>query len=285
MPVSITSALYKKDGEVRELRVSEIDSESYNKYYKGHLFCTTPNCEARLEFVYSTSRPSYFRTWKHDNHIDNCIYQFERIEGRIGINTQSIIDVEISHERKRRALKEAYRLSKMTEEELEQRRKKRNLNRKKTKTVGKKKREALNIVLNKNNNESGLESGGRRGPNLLKRNADALNDSDVGKVRVLIGFIKDVQYTESSAIIKVQRKNKMVDVKFEEAFFANSPDYQGLFHYIRKYINEQNKVVFTGVGEVRKAKNGDNYEFVVYKGDEFTIENMSLLMLASYYSR
>jgi hypothetical protein len=208
MPVSITSALYKKDGEARELRVSEIDSESYNKYYKGHLFCTTPNCEARLEFVYSTSKPSYFRTWKHDNHIENCIYQFERVEGRDGINTQYTIDVEISPERKRKALKEAYRLSQMTEEELEQRREKRNPNRKKPKTVGKKQKEALNIVLNKNDNESSSESSGRRGPNLLKRNADALNDSDVGKARVLIGFIKDVQYTESSTIIRYREKIK-----------------------------------------------------------------------------
>jgi hypothetical protein len=286
MPVSITSALYKKDGEVRELRVSEIDSESYNKYYKGHLFCTTPNCEARLEFVYSTSRPSYFRTWKHDNHIDNCIYQFERIEGRIGINTQSIIDVEISHERKRRALKEAYRLSKMTEEELEKRRVKRKLNRQNRKTSIKKQQHGINIVLNKQDDESSLSSdrNGRRGPHLLKRYADALNDSDVGKVRILIGVIRDVQYSDSSAVITVGRKNKSVDVKFEEAFFGNSPDYKGLFHHISKYLSGKSEVIFTGVGEVRKAKNEEKYEFIIYHGDEFTIENMSLLTLASLYS-
>jgi hypothetical protein len=284
MPVTIGSALYVKDGEVREITLSEVDAGTYDLQYKGYLYCTTPGCDARLVFVYGTERPSYFRTWKNDNHIEDCIYKFDRVSGRAGVNTEYTINVAISSERKKNALKEAYKLARMTAEELERRRSKRTQKRQNKTTIGKGNRIAINPVINNSDDEEVITEG-KKGPKLLKRNVDSLKDSDEGKARVLIGIIQDIKYDDSRALIRVGRNKKVVDVKFEEAFVANSPNHLGLFHYIEKLLSERGDVIFTGVGEVRKAINGDNFEFIVFHGDEFNIEGMSLLSLAAHYAR
>ncbi|MFP3443112.1 hypothetical protein R0K18_35790, partial [Pantoea sp. SIMBA_133] len=77
--------------------------------------------------------------------------------------------------------------------------------------------------------------------------AEALSDNDVGKVRLLIGIIKAVDYKEEYALISIERKSSIVTVKFEEAFFANSPNYIGLFHNVQRLISNKKGVVFTGI--------------------------------------
>ncbi|MGG1291743.1 hypothetical protein ABE218_10350 [Bacillus smithii] len=281
MAISITTALYKKNDEVREVSTFEIDGKANREEYKGNLYCTTPGCNARLVYVYRTGKPSYFRTWKKDDHLESCIYSFERIEGRIGINTQYSINVEISAERKRNALQSAYKQFKMPEE---RRVNKKTPSRKSRKTKGRTGNIAIKPVIQKGATEEEVKTEGRRGPNLLRRNADALSDSDVGKARLIIGFIKRINYDTTRAVITIENNNHTVDVKFEEAFFANSPRHIGFFHFIERYITENTSVIFTAVGEVRKTSNGNKYEFVVYDGEDFRIENMTLLSIAAYYS-
>ncbi|MCG0050438.1 hypothetical protein [Priestia aryabhattai] len=286
MAISITSAIYKHEGKIKEIQSNNKDLQENTLTYKGHLFCTTPNCNARLVYVHRTAKASYFRTWQKDDHLHNCIFMFERVENRLGKNTENTLNVEISRSRKKEALNDAYRKSQMTEQDLEEERK-RNRDRKKSKknpkSKGKENSTAVNMVMKDGIQEEEAKTRGHRGPHLLKRNANALTEKDIGKPRLVIGFIKDIEYTEATATITIEKNNSTVYVKFEEVFFANSPEHLGLFHFIEKYMKKNENVILTAIGDVRKPK--DNYEVVVYDGEEFRIENMTLITLAARYAR
>jgi hypothetical protein len=283
--VYVEEALFYFENQYSTIHTSDIDLESYNKKYRGYLFCPTELCDAKLVFVLRTSKPSYFRTWKGHNHNESCLYHFERIANKTGKRTEETISVQMSNNQKRNALKEAYELSQLTDEDLERRKQlseKRKRTKKKPITSGKEATTQLEISLNDEDFQSSGELKQRQ-PRLLKRNINTLTQTDIGKPRVLTGVIEQIIEDESTILMKIYKGNKMVSVKFEEAFFANSPNYKGLFYHITEFIADQDGI-FVGIGEVRISSKEDNYEFIVYHGDEFSINNLNLLTIASYYS-
>jgi hypothetical protein len=44
-------------------------------------------------------------------------------------------------------------------------------------------------------------------------------------------------------------------------------------------------VIFTGLDEVRKAKDGESLELVIFNGEDFSIQGRSLLSIATIYAR
>ncbi|KEF36284.1 hypothetical protein M670_04521 [Schinkia azotoformans MEV2011] len=283
MAVTMTSALFKMDNKVEEINTSDVNLDNYNKKYKGHLYCTTENCNAKLVFVQRMGKPNYFKTWPKEDHDEDCLHYFDRLTGRVGTNTEHFINLQIPPERIKRGLKEAYKLSKITKEEKEQIKEVVKPRKKNKKTNGKKSNTGINVVFNKDEADETAETMATRGPNLLKRSVDMLKESDFGKPRIVTGIIENITYSEESALIKIYNDDSKVDVKFEEAFFANSPNYKGLFHHIERFITDNGSVMFVGYGQSNKNMDGI-IEFYVYHGDEFTIEDMTLLSLASFYS-
>lgn len=283
---TIHSALYKKDGKVKELTLTDFKSLEDKLKYKRYLFCALPKCGARLVYVHCTSRPSFFRTWKNDDHDKNCIYYFERSDGRAGISTEQVINVELSSERKKKALNRAFQKVQLSEAEIEERNKKRAKRKQSPRSRGKNKSVSVNPVMSNGVGEEEITAKGTRGPNLLIRDIEGLRDSDIGKARLLIGDICSISYESKRAIIILKQNKTKLKVKFEEAFFANSPNLEGLFHYIERFINEYENPLFTAVGEVRYvSENQEQFEFYVYGGEEFRIHNMTLPSLAAFYSR
>lgn len=283
--MAILSAFYRNRDVEQEIVPNQINIESYETRYKGNLYCPMPACEAKIEYVHRAATVGYFRTWKHEDHIDTCIHKFDRVANREGRNIESVLNVEISAERKKKSLKDAFARAVLTEEERAARiakRKKRNAN---PKAVGKANRPNVNLVLRGGVDEGEARQQGIRSPNLLKKDTDSLKDSDVGKPRLIIGMIQGVEYEESRAIITIAGQKRVVDVMFEEAFFANSPSYQNLFHYVERFIYENNRVIFTAVGEVRAGKTEDSYEFVVFHGDEFAIHGHNLMTIAVHFTQ
>jgi hypothetical protein len=286
MAISIPSAMFKTDLEVKELNTSDIDIKLYNTKLKGNLYCTTSNCKARLVFVKGNKKSSYFKTHPFENHSSDCIYRFDRVAGRTGISTEQTINVTLSKERKSRALKEAFLQSKLTEKELENIRESRRARRgKRAQTTGKKPGTAINIVTNPDEDTISETSTGKRGPNILKRSTDTITESDINKHRLLTGSIKRFSSSKTNVSIELIGKNNKVFIKFEEAFFANSPNYSGLFHLIDRLMKDYPNVIFTGLGEVRRAKSEDAYELVIYNGEDFSLQGRSLISISAHYSR
>ncbi|PEM33026.1 hypothetical protein CN617_00505 [Bacillus wiedmannii] len=280
--MAILSAIYIDGEEKREYKKSEIDTSLYNNHLKGKLYCPTPNCQARL--IFNSGLRSYLKTWNNDNHIEGCIHGFDRVKGRIGVDTSHFINVELSSERKKRALKEAFAMYTMTEEEKEKRQNKKTKKKNTPTTVTKQTKPASKVVMAGGVDEATSLQVGVRGPNLSKRTVDMLKEKDTGQTRLLIGIIKDVILdTQGTATIIVVENNMQVCVRFEEAFREGSPNYLGLFHHIKTYISTAKNVVFTGIGEIRKQEENDYFDFSIFNGRDFEIDRMDLRVLANPY--
>lgn len=284
MAVSITSALYKTDGKTKEIRLADIELDTYRTRYKGNLYCSTPSCDAKLDYVNSISKTSYFKTHPFENHSNNCIYRFDRVAGRIGIDTQNIINVLLPQNQIARALKESYKHSQMTQEQLEDIRKKRKLRRKNNpKTVSRQARTAINVITNPDEDHKDADIKASSRHRILKRNAETLSERDVFKYRIVSGIVENVEFKNDNATIELCAHNNPVNIKFEEAFFANSPNYQGLFYLVQELIDEYENVTFDGLGEIRVGENQD-LEVVIYKGEDFIINGLSLLAISANYA-
>lgn len=282
--MSILSARFIKDGIEKEYEKSEITPQLYNKTLKGYLFCPTKNCDARV--IFNSGIKNCLRTWNMDDHSEDCIHGFTRAKKRVGVDTTQFINVELTDERKRRALKEAYKLYTMSDEEKEKEKEKKKHRTRKNNptTVGKESVPMTHAVLQGGDEVEEITNGrlGIRGPILPKRTVDMLKDVDNGKPRLVMGRIKSVRLIEGIADIVVEEGNTDIHVMFEEVFKNNSPAYLGLFHHILKY-QEENKnqdVVFTGIGEVRKSKVNGDLELSIFYGGDFSIDGMSLVSLS-----
>ncbi|WP_154990404.1 hypothetical protein [Priestia megaterium] len=282
--MAILSAIYKNGTEEREYKKSEIDAHLYENYLKGYLYCPTENCTARL--IFNSGLKSYLRTWNNDNHIEGCIHGFNRVKGRVGIDTSYFINVELSPKRKKRALKEAFNIYNMTEQERAESKKKKKQKRTTSTTISKRIKPSTNIVIDGDDVKDGeISKIGVRGPNLSKKTADTLKEKDKGKTRLLLGTVKAVNLdNEGTANIIVIENNVEVSVKFEEAFRANSPNYLGLFHHLEEYISKVKDAVFAGIGEVNTIKgDNENYSFSIFYGEDFEVNKMNLINLSAKY--
>ncbi|HWO97593.1 MAG TPA: hypothetical protein VNM45_14920 [Bacillus sp. (in: firmicutes)] len=274
----ILSARYIKDGVVKEYDKREITSQLYSSTLKGFLYCPTAGCNARV--VFNSGLKSFLRTWSFDNHAEDCIHGFERTKGRVGVDTSTFINIQLSDERKKRALKEALKRYNMSNEELEQEKQKRANRKSNPKTTGKKVVPTSIAVIQGGDNAEGGSGVSFRGPNLSKRTADMLKDIDTGKPRLIMGKIKSITLLEDVADIIVVENGIEICIKFEDAFKANSPEYLGLFYHISDYMSEVSptKVIFTVIGEVRKVN--ETFEVSVFYGQDFEMDGMNLRQLA-----
>lgn len=281
----ITEALYKNKKQSQILNISDITPGEYTDEYKGNLFCTTHLCSAQLSFVYIQNNKSHFRTWRESKHIEQCIHFFEKTNERSGNRRNGLIEGIVSREQIKRSLMEAFENENMSEAE-------RNLKREKDKEV-RARRKRDRIVKSTNEQPAQRivtdpsrinENMNRTGTRLYKRDADALKDTDVGQTRTVTGILKSIEHTKSNAVIQVEKNNKIVTIKFEEAFFAINTQYQGLFHHIQRYMKENNNIIFSATGEVRENKKNGQYELVVFDGVGFLIHGRSIESLASEYA-
>ncbi|SFJ43448.1 hypothetical protein SAMN04487936_102156 [Halobacillus dabanensis] len=279
------SALFSNGAtSVREITADDIDPSSYKDTYKGQLYCTSENCNAKLVVVFRYSRRNYFRTLQNEDHDEDCIHYFERSATRGGIDTQETINVRMSEKQKRNALKRAFSLSQMTDEQIEEMRKKQK-NRKKNTTTNNRKdtqtriEPTLNGEVDEEKEREALKK--KKAPSLFNRGADALSESDLGKPRVVSGEVISVYSKKNFAQIKIRRGNTTLSVKFEEAFFADSPNSDGLFGNITKYSEKHGPLIFNGIGEVRVSSTTGEYEVAIFNGNDFTVEGRTLQSLSA----
>ncbi|WP_281658229.1 hypothetical protein [Halobacillus sp. Cin3] len=282
------SALYRFEAISHELNARDIDSVSYKNKYKGNLYCTTENCDAKFITVFRFSRPNYFRTHPKEDHNEDCIYSFERSATRSGIDSKETINVRMSENQKRNALKRAYRLSKMSEEEIERKKQKEKEKRNKSKiTSGKKANTRIKNTLSKEVDEEkeAVALKKQKAPSLFNRAVDAINDSDLNNPRIVTGEVVDVYSEKNFAVVRISKGKRVLTVKFEEAFFADTPNYDGLFENITKYAEKKGILTFIGIGEIRKSSKNDEYELVIFNGNDFNIEGNTLGSLSGIVAK
>lgn len=283
--MSIPSARYIVNGEyVREYTVPDINKTLYESVLRDHLFCPTVGCPSRVSYI-SGLRP-IFKTWNGDDHSDGCIHAFERSRGRVGVDASRIVDVELSSDRKGRSLRDAFRQFNMTAEELANQRERRATNRKNNPTtIERRTQPVARLVLTGGEEVVGEGERRFRGPNLPRRTPSSLGNEDNGETRLIMGLISRVVVSESATEIVVVDSGAEVHVRFEAAFYADSPNFAGLLHLITRFIGDFGRVVFTGFGQVHILPDNQPPRLSVFSGEDFRVNGMLLTTIAAHYAR
>ncbi|MGG0776925.1 hypothetical protein ABE060_17085 [Bacillus rugosus] len=283
--VSIYEAVYINGKEKALISLDDINTEDYLQKYREKLFCTTTNCKAKLSYVNRPGNRSHFRTWRESQHSESCIHFFEKKGGRIGVKQSGVQTGSVSTDQMRRSVREAFELEMLSEEERVRRReadrKKRQNRTQRRKVTNTIEQPEIRIVTDPT--EKTEDSNGVNG-RLYKRNADALKETDLGHTRTVTGIVKSVKTGKNSAQVRVYKNGRFVNIKFEEAFFAATPQYEGLFHYIDRFAEENNNVIFCAVGEIRRSKQSGEFEIVVFDREGLLIHGRTLPSLAASYS-
>lgn len=284
----IFSAIYIENGRVKkEVHLNEITARFYLEELKGKLYCPTENCPARISF--SGGKTAHFRTWRFDEHLSNCVFYFDRIPMILGRNTTDTIRTEITFDRRKNALQDAFMQMNLTEEEKEAIRKNRASSNRRTneRAVTNTKRDATSLQLVLFDGEFYEDEIVHRRRNISKRFVDEITPLDIGEIRLIMGNVKSIRESGDVAEITIENNNKFITVIFEEAFSAEplNSSYLYKFWSIERLLNRLEQVQFTGIGDVRKNVKTNKFELVIYYGTDFKLNNMDMFRLAAQFAR
>lgn len=284
---SVEKALYRNENEEFIVTVYSYDE----KKHKDFLFCTSPDCNARMSHVYINSYGyAIFRNRMYTQHSPECPYHTEIVKGKKGTIKKGETFSALSSKQKRNSLKRAIDLLLMTEEEKEAQRIKRRESYAKKKHQKQETKDTVakaetKIILNKNDKNASKIDNSTKARLKPSKSCDRINDKDIKSSKTVVGFLHAINYDQKTATITVENNSILFDFKFEEAFSNNSPGTLGYFHYIERHMAKQKKIPFSALGDIRKQNKNDRFESAVWDAESITItENkISLLTLGRLY--
>ncbi len=274
----ISTARLVTEDDIKMIPIRQMTKKKYAAAFKGKLYCPTAHCPAKLS--YSSGKKGHYKTWRYSNHSPTCPYNLER-EGvrHIGSKTSEIA-VNISKTHKQNALMRAYKSMVIDVLKLsKQDRESSDIKNSRPVRVKTKTNESAQMTL-----FGGMideEFAKIKGKKLLSRFVHEIGPSDIGKSRIIKGFIKDIELVGTAAEIIVGYQNEEIRIVFEEGFNKHplNKSYLNKFWAIKEWMNRQKTVSFIGVGEIRILK-GHQYEMDVLMGTDFKIDGEDLYNLA-----
>jgi len=283
--MKILDAVYFRNNERSFLSIREITSEIYVKEYEKRLFCATNGCHARLCFVAKSGNKNYLRTWRDSIHSQHCLYSFDKVQGRLGVRKSGTIIGIVSRDQIRKSLIEAYDMENMNEEErwklVVEKRQHGIIKMKRPKVNKTSEQLTLAIVSDpaRLTPDAFLNKG-----RLYKRDVDTLKEKDNGQTRTVTGRIQSLSYINGSPILRVYKNNVFMNVRFEEAFFANAEQYYDMFKIINRLLKDVDSAILNATGEVRRKDENDEFELLVFDRDGLLLEGMPLTLIVSHYT-
>ncbi|WP_172370860.1 hypothetical protein [Sporosarcina jiandibaonis] len=281
--MKIKSAFYRNNNEIeKEIHLGEITTpQVYQNKFKGKLYCPSENCPAKIS--YSGGRYPHFRTWRYDQHSEKCPYYYDRVPVNLGRNVKDIVSVEISFNRRQKALNDAYIQMNLSEEEREELRNSRSRPRAKVREITRRKEAVKAEQLVLFDGELYEDELIFRRRNISKRLVDGITESDIGEIRLVMGKIASNIENGNAAEIVVENNGKVITVVFEESFTADpyNSSYLNKFWAINQVLERELIVRFTGIGDVRKNTRSKRLELVIHAGTDFRINNSDMSALAA----
>lgn len=211
----IPKARYITEDDIKMVTLNEITKKKYDAIYKGKLFCPTDHCPAKMSFC--SGQKAHYKTWRFSNHSPDCIYHLNRNGKRTVIGSTPVITMNISKTRIQDALTRAYKsMVEVDESELIQPSNNKPKKNDSPKTNGAVKEQSFQLKLFGGDLDE--ESSHYKGKKLLSRWVHLIAPNDVGQVRLIKGYVKDVELLDSAAEIIIGSNNEEMKVVFEERF-------------------------------------------------------------------
>ncbi|MCM3389666.1 hypothetical protein [Ureibacillus chungkukjangi] len=274
----ISKAKLITEDDIKLIPIGQMTKKKYIAAFKGKLFCPTEHCSAKLS--YSSGKKGHYKTWRYSNHSPTCPYNLER-DGIQQIGSKDIkLEVNISKRHKQSALMRAYKSMMIDEingpilernsEEIK------NNSHRKVKTNAS---ETAQMTLFGGAIDEDFTK--TKGKKLLSRFVHEISPSDIGKNRIIKGFIKDIELLESTAELIVGYQNEEIAIVFMEHFKTDplNKSYVNKFWAIKEWMSHLKAVTFIGVGEVQFTKDG-KYELYVSMGTDFKVDGEDMYNLA-----
>ena len=274
----ISTAKLVTEDDINMIPIRKMTKKKYVAAYKGKLYCPTEHCSAKLS--YSSGRKGHYKTWRYSNHSATCPFNLER-DGIRHIGSEDIkLEVNISKRHKQSALMRAYKSMVIDEENAPQHEHKsserKNISPRKVKTNA---AETAQMTLFGGAIDEELAH--IKGKKLLSRFVHEIGPSDIGKNRIIKGFIKDIELLESFAEIVVGYQNEEISIVFQDNFKKDplNKSYENKFWAIKEWMSLLKSVNFIGVGEIQLTKD-NKYELSVSMGTDFKVDGEDLYNLA-----
>ncbi|KGR91321.1 hypothetical protein CD30_06765 [Ureibacillus massiliensis 4400831 = CIP 108448 = CCUG 49529] len=278
----IPKARYITEDDIKMVTLNEITKKKYDAIYKGKLFCPTDNCPAKVSFC--SGQKAHYKTWRFSNHSPDCIYHLNRNGRRTVVGSTPANTMNISKTRIQDALSRAYKsMVEVDGSELIQPSNNKPKKNDSPKTNGAVKEQSFQLKLFGGDLDE--ESSNYKGKKLLSRWVHLIAPNDVGQVRLIKGYVKDVELLDSAAEIIIGFNNEEMKVVFEERFRKEplNKSYLNKFWAIKEMLSHYKEIYFTGVGEVREDRNG-KYELSIFMGASFKLNNEDLYNIARVMS-
>lgn len=275
----IPSARYITEDDIKMITIKEITKKKYDAIYKGKLYCPTDHCAARLS--YCSGPKAHYKTWRFSNHLTDCMYSLDRTVKRNVLGQNQVITMNISKERKQNALVRAFnsmiQLGNRDSENTEV--KESDKKNQSPKKEGEIKDQNVQMKLFGGELNDGEEE--IKGKKLLSKFVNAISPTDLGQVRLIKGFVKDIELFDTVAEMVVGYQDDEIKIIFEERFKEEplNKSYLGKFWAIKELLSIQKVVVFNGVGEIRENQFG-SYELSVSLGSDFRLNGDDLYNIA-----
>lgn len=278
----IPKARYITEDDIKMVTLNEITKKKYDAIYKGKLFCPTDNCPAKVSFC--SGQKAHYKTWRFSNHSPDCIYHLNRNGRRTVVGSTPANTMNISKTRIQDALSRAYKsMVEVDGSELIQSSNNTPKKNNSPKTNEGVKEQTFQLKLFGGDLDE--ESSHYKGKKLLSRWVHLIASNDVGQVRLIKGYVKDVELLDSAAEIIIGSNNEEMKVVFEERFRKEplNKSYLNKFWAIKQMLNHYKEIYFTGVGEVREGRDGE-YELSIFMGASFKLNNEDLYNIARVMS-
>ncbi|HWK24284.1 MAG TPA: hypothetical protein VNS08_14745 [Ureibacillus sp.] len=274
----ISTARYITENDIKMLPITQMTKKKYSAIYKGRLYCPTANCPAKLS--YSSGNKGHYKTWRNSNHSPVCPFNLERDGIRIIGSNDLKIAANISKKHKQNALMRAYKsmeideLNVSQETQVTSQLKNNRLRKMKSKTIESAQMTLFEATVNKDLVQL-------KGKKLLSRFVHEVGTSDIGKNRIIKGFIKNIELQGSTAEIIVDYQNKEMLIDFNDDFTKEplNKSYLNKFWAVQEWMNRQKKVSFIGMGEVHMTKDNE-FELIISMGTDFKVDGEDLYNLA-----
>ncbi|KGR78291.1 hypothetical protein [Ureibacillus manganicus] len=275
----IPTARYITDDDIKIITLKEMTKKKYDAIYKGKLYCPTDHCIAKVSF--SSGPKAHYKTWRYSNHSSDCMYQLDRVETRTLIKLGKAVTVNISNRRKQDALVRAYKSMILSENEIPiaVQENKNEIRKKSPKKDGQLTEQTVQMRLFGGEVDEGDTH--FKGKKLLSKFVDAIIPTDIGEVRLIKGFVKDIELIDSVAEIIVGYQDEEIKIVFEERFKKEplNKSYLEKFWAIKDLLSIKKVIVFNGVGEIREDKSG-SYELSIILGSDIRLNGEDLYNIA-----
>ncbi|CAM4025694.1 hypothetical protein HCA64_06405 [Listeria booriae] len=244
---------------IGKMTLEEIALHEDFNLIKNRLICSTKNCDSRLTFA-SRKELNYLRTYRGDNHSEDCILNFDREE--LKRKGEKIAEIEGGltraklKSRNKDFFKKLYIPTRATDTT-----KGKNANQ--IKSDSKNPRNYIDAKLNTDGTGDVLteteQNGTRvRSPRINSRELNQISEKDVGQIIKANGYISEISLTDNnSAKVYVKFNNSRAVYILPPSFFSDEITANQINDYLRvmhTYIarKERKKLQIITLCEVKK---------------------------------